>query len=75
VGRFHRGDSVSGLRQACRLAGAESVVATLWQIPDRATAQSIKDLITKLSRGAIQKSEDSCNSEEILENMGIKSPM
>jgi CHAT domain-containing protein len=51
LGQVHLGEGVFGLRRAFMLAGARTLVMSLWQVPDQQTQQLMLDFYQRLLAG------------------------
>jgi CHAT domain-containing protein len=67
VGKVTNGDGVYGLRRALVIAGAESLVMSLWQVDDEATKELMVGYYKRLAAG---KSRSTALREVQIELMG-----
>jgi CHAT domain-containing protein len=51
LGRVHAGEGVFGLRRAFVLSGAQTLVMSLWKVPDDQTRELMEDFYTRLLAG------------------------
>jgi hypothetical protein len=51
LGQVHVGESVLGLRRAFVLAGAKTLVMSLWKVPDDATRELMEDFYRRILAG------------------------
>ena len=52
VGEARRGEGIIGLRRAFQLAGARTVITSLWSVPDDETATLMTDFYRRLKAGS-----------------------
>ena len=52
-GRARSGEGVIGLRRACRLAGARTLVCSLWMVPDEGTRRLMTRFYGNLWEGGM----------------------
>ena len=52
LGEIHVGEGVFGLRRAFVLAGAKTLVMSLWKVPDEQTCELMEDFYRRILNGA-----------------------
>jgi CHAT domain-containing protein/tetratricopeptide (TPR) repeat protein len=51
LGEIHVGEGVASLRQSFLIAGSESVIATLWKVPDEETSVLVSNIVEGIAVG------------------------
>ena len=51
LGQIHSGEGILGLRRAFRIAGAETIISSLWKADDQSTQILMESFYSKLSQG------------------------
>ena len=51
IGKLHRGEGVSSLARAMTYAGARSIITSLWQVNDKASAQIMRFFYEEIASG------------------------
>lgn len=69
-----RGQGVLGLRRAFLLAGAESVVATLWRVDDTQTAYFMRQFYAQLTKGVDRVTALQKAMQKMLNTQGLDQP-
>jgi CHAT domain-containing protein/tetratricopeptide (TPR) repeat protein len=54
LGKVEEGEGTFGLRRAFHMAGANTVISTLWKIPDQITAEMMGELYSDLQRPTVE---------------------
>ena len=53
LGDIQSGEGVYGLQRAFRLAGVENIIISLWQVPDKETAEMMELFYSTLAKGKV----------------------
>jgi CHAT domain-containing protein len=51
LGEVHAGEGVFGLRRACVVAGAKTLIMSLWKVPDEQTQELMEDFYRRVMNG------------------------
>jgi CHAT domain-containing protein len=74
LGQLAGGEGLLGLQRAFQVAGARSVVASLWQVPDEATQVLMERFYTNLWQKKMSRLEALTEAQRWLLSQGLKHP-
>jgi CHAT domain-containing protein/tetratricopeptide (TPR) repeat protein len=63
LGETKAGEGVYGLRRAFQMAGAQTVISSLWPVPDKATSRFMSALYSRTERSLPRRLQEVCLSE------------
>lgn len=75
LGEMIRGEGIAGLTRSFMYSGAQSVLVTLWQIPDLSTARFMVNFYQNLFNKNMDKSVALATSQKFMKNSGYAHPI
>jgi CHAT domain-containing protein len=72
LGRVEQGEGVYGLRRAFQMAGAKTVVSSLWQVPDKETAKFMRELYARMSNTSKRGSARMATYPELMQKVALE---
>ncbi|MBI5470833.1 MAG: CHAT domain-containing protein [Ignavibacteriae bacterium] len=72
LGKVEQGEGVYGLRRAFQMAGAKTVVSSLWQVPDAETAKFMKALYANMNHAVGRHAMSPLTYPELMQKVALE---